>query len=305
MASPKAKPAASKRRAPDPQRTRRLPAWLLVVAALLLVAGVTFLITRLGDGGSGPGGSANLEHVHGVGVDPADGTVYAGSHYGLYRATKSGGLDGPVADRVQDFMGFTVVGPGHFLASGHPGEDQDGPSSLGLIESTDAGKTWTSRSLAGEADFHALDYRDGTTYGFNSLTGEFMVSTDMETWETRSTLPMADFAVSPDDGDTILATTEQGPAMSTDGGRTFETVDGTPLLIFVSWADDGTLVGVDPEGTVYVGEDEPTSLVRTGTLAGAPQALDAQTATTIHAATPGGLVVSDDGGKSFQPIPVD
>ena len=29
------------------------------------------------------------------------------------------------------------------------------PSSLGLIESTDGGKTWQQLSLAGEADFHA------------------------------------------------------------------------------------------------------------------------------------------------------
>lgn len=283
--------------------TRSVPAWLVIVAALVLIAGVTFAITRLDDGsGPGGGGSANLEHVHGVGVDPADDVVYAGSHYGLYRATEAGALEGPVADRVQDFMGFTVVGPSHFLASGHPGEDQDGPGSVGLIESTDAGKTWTQRSLAGEADFHALDYRDGTVYGYNSLTGEFMVSTDMETWETRSTVPMADFALSPDDADTILATIEQGPALSTDGGRTFEPVDGTPLLILVSWADDGTLVGVDPEGTVYVGDDGPASLVRTGSLGGQPQALDAADATTIHAATPGGVVVSVDGGKTFRPL---
>jgi hypothetical protein len=302
MASPKTRPPASNRRPARSQRAGRLPFWLLAAAALAVGAGVVFAITRLG-GDAGPGGGAdNLEHVHGVGVDPADGTLYAGSHYGLYRAPKDGTLDGPVADRVQDFMGFTVVGRGHFLASGHPGEDQDGPDSLGLIESTDAGQTWTTRSLAGEADFHALAYRHGTVYGFNGLTGEFMVSTDMENWETRSTVPMADFAVSPEDPDTILATTEQGPALSTDGGRTFEAVSGAPGLVFVSWAEDGTLVGVDPEGTVYVGEDGPSSLARSGTLEGQPQALEAQDATTIHAATGDGVVASDDGGRTFRPL---
>jgi hypothetical protein len=304
MANPKTRRAPSGRAAATPRRPRRLPVWLLLLAALVLVAGAAFAITRVGDG-SNAGGAANLEHVHGVGVDPADGAVYAGSHYGLFRAAKDRAMEGPVAGRVQDFMGFTVVGPGHFLASGHPGEDQDGPSSLGLIESTDAGKTWASRSLAGEADFHALDYRDGTVYGFNSLTGDFMVSTDMENWKTRATLPMADFAVSPEDPDTILATTEQGPALSTDGGRSFETVEGTPLLVFVSWADDGTLVGVDPEGIVYVGDDGPSSLARAGTLGGQPEALDAQDATAIYAATSAGVLASDDGGKSFRAISVD
>jgi photosystem II stability/assembly factor-like uncharacterized protein len=208
-----------------------------------------------------------------------------------------------LGDQVAEhLMGFTVAGPGHFLASGHPGEGQDGPGSLGLLESTDAGKTWTSRSLAGQADFHALEYRHDTVYGVNSMTGEFMVSTDMETWETRSTLPMADFAVSPTDADAILATTEEGPALSADGGRTFEAIDGAPMLLLVSWADDGTLVGVDPTGTVYVG-DEPSSLIRAGTLGGQPEALYAADKATIYAAAHGGLVASTDGGKTFAAYP--
>jgi hypothetical protein len=274
----------------------------LVVAGLVLVAVVALVISRSGDGDGDDdiqgGAAANLEHVHGVGVDPADGAVYAGSHYGLFRLTDDGDVEGPIADRVQDYMGFTVAGPGHFLASGHPGEGQGGPGALGLIESTDAGRTWTTRSLAGEADFHALEYRHGTVYGFNSMTGEFMVSTDLETWETRAALPMGDFAVDPDDADTIMATTEQGPALSTDGGRSFEPVDGAPFLILVSWAD-GALVGVDPEGVVYVGGDVPASFVRTGTLGGPPEALDAESATTIHAAAHGRLLRSEDGGKTF------
>jgi hypothetical protein len=43
-----------------------------------------------------------------------------------------------VADRWQDTMGFAVVGPDHFLASGHPDLREDLPAHLGLIESTDS-----------------------------------------------------------------------------------------------------------------------------------------------------------------------
>jgi hypothetical protein len=60
-----------------------------------------------------------------------------------------------VGDSYQDTMGFTVVGPNRFLGSGHPATD-DLPPLLGLIESTDAGKTWEHVSLLGEADSHVL-----------------------------------------------------------------------------------------------------------------------------------------------------
>ncbi len=42
-----------------------------------------------------------------------------------------------------DLMGFTVAGPGRYLASGHPGLHVDLPQPVGLIETTDGGVTWT------------------------------------------------------------------------------------------------------------------------------------------------------------------
>jgi hypothetical protein len=273
-----------------------------VIAAVLLAA--VLWATRSGEPDARPSsGAAELEHVHGLGVDPGSDALYVGSHYGLFSIDEDGGsIRGPVADRVQDFMGFTVAGPGHFLASGHPGEGQDGPGSLGLIESTDGGETWSSRSLAGEADFHALEYRHDTVYGINAMTGEFMVSDDMETWETRSTAPLADFAVSPTDADTLVATTADGPAISTDGGRTFSLIEGAPLLLLVSWSDDGTLVGVDPAGIVYT-SDDVASFTEVGSLGGDPAALHAADAGTVFASAAGEVWRSVDGGRTFARYP--
>jgi hypothetical protein len=81
--------------------------------------------------GSTSGAGVEVAHLHGLGVDPADGTLYAGTHHGLIRLP-DGGEATLVADRVQDFMGFTVAGPQHFLASGHPGApDRAGPPPWG------------------------------------------------------------------------------------------------------------------------------------------------------------------------------
>lgn len=288
------------KQAPGPVRAALgFDRWIVVAFVLVvIVAGVLFLALR-GDEQEGSVAGGGLEHVHGLGVDREAGVLYAGSHFGLFRLPEQG--DGVrVADRVQDFMGFTVAGPDHFLASGHPGEGQDGPSALGLIESTDGGRTWDSLSLAGEADFHALEARHGQVYGFNAMTGAFMVSADKRTWETRSRLPMADFAISPDDPDVVIATTEGGLARSDDGGRTFEPVDQAPTLLLVTWTDDGTILGVQPDGQISVSTDNARTWQDRGRLDGPPEALTAVSDSEVYAAVGGTVVASTDGGRTFE-----
>ncbi len=282
--------------APRANRNAVLLGGLVLVVAL--VGGILFFTTGEDDGpGSTGSNEAGIAHVHGLGVDPKDGALYVGTHVGLFRVSENGAAS-LVAGRVQDFMGFTVVGPGHFLASGHPGAGQGGPGSLGLIESTDGGQTWQSLSLAGEADFHSLEARHGLVYGLNSLTGEFMVSQDGQTWDTRSQIPMADFAVSPDDPEVVLATTEQGLMRSDDGGRIFEPVAASPVLLLVTWAD-ATIVGVEPDGTVHASADDGQSWQQRGSLDAAPQALAATDAGEVFAAVEGAILASSDGGRSF------
>lgn len=281
---------------PATRESRKTVLMAAVVVSVVVIGGIVFFMTR-GDDGTGSA-SARMDHVHGLGVDPKDGALYVGTHYGLFRVSESGEPT-LVADRVQDFMGFTVVGPGHYLASGHPGEGQDGPSSLGLIESTDSGLTWQSLSLAGEADFHSLEYRHDMVYGLNSVSGEFMVSQDMQNWETRSQIPMADFAVSPEDPGVVLATTEQGLVRSDDGARNFDLVAAASILLLVTWAEDGTIVGVEPDGTVHASSDDGQSWQQRGSLDAAPQALTATDAREVFAAVDGAILASTDGGRSF------
>ena len=271
---------------------------IAAVVAVALVTGAGYWATTLGRESSVATDAADMEHIHGLGVDPADGVLYAGTHHGLFRIDDNG-VATQVADRVRDFMGFTVAGPGHFLASGHPGAGQSGPSALGLIESTDGGESWTALSLAGDADFHSLEYRHGRVYGLDALTSELMVSSDLEDWEPRGQLPIADFAVSPTEPETILVTSQQGPALSTDGGRTFRRVDGGPLVFLVSWADDGTVVGLTPDGDVYTSADPGSEWVRRGSVGGAPEALTAVSGSEIHAASQGKVLSSRDGGDTF------
>jgi len=307
MAPPSRSPSKQRNRSPGPAprprqgRRARAPAkgsrWALLgglVAAIAVLAGVVIASSRAGLGSAA--GPVELAHVHGLGVDPATGDLYAGSHHGLVRLPRQG-EPSRVGDVVQDFMGFTVVGPNHFLASGHPGAGQGGPGNVGLIETTDGGQSWQTLSLAGQADFHTLEARHGVIYG--SHAGQLMVSRDGKVWETRGSLPMADLAISPDDPQTLLATTQQGLARSADGGRSFRLVEGAPRLQLITWPDLGRLVGVTPEGTVHASTDGGTSWTQQATLGGAPEALTASSE-EIHVAVAGGILTSTDGGRSFQ-----
>ena len=226
--------------------------------------------------------------------------MYVGTHRGVFQLSE-GQLPVLVSDRVQDFMGFTVVGPDHFLAGGHPGDESS--ASVGLIESTDAGATWTSRSLDGRADFHSLQARHGFVYGYDygHPTGEFMVTADLEVWDTRSHVGLGDFAVSPADPDVVVGVTARGVVRSQDGGRSF-TAPAGPVLLLVSWAEDGALVGVTPCGVVHASGDGGLTWDTRGTLNGLAEAVEAISGREIYAAADGAVLVSEDGGRTFAAV---
>ncbi len=251
--------------------------------------------------GTDPG----VAHVHGLGVDPADGVLYAATHYGLFRLPEQGKAT-RVAGRMQDTMGFTVAGPRTFLGSGHPdfAKDPHLPPRLGLIRSTDAAESWQSVSLGGKVDFHALHTAHGRIYGWDAGSGRLMVSADQgRTWETRSTLGLRDFAVSPGDPEELLATTERGLARSTDGGRTWTAVPGAPVLAVLSWPRPDALYGVAPNGTVQHSPDGGVGWTTRGSAGGAPEALtvdDRDGRQTLYVAVRDrGVLASHDGGRTF------
>lgn len=287
-------------------RRRRLAVGGALVA-VVTAGGLAFLALGGDEGGGGAAALSPVEddpgvvHVHGLGVDPGDGVLYAATHSGLFRVPEQGEAT-RVANRAQDTMGFTVSGPATFLGSGHPDFREQRPPLLGLVESTDRGETWDALSLEGEVDFHALHAAHGQVYGFDSTSQTFMVSADRETWDRRARLPMRDFAVSPADPDVVLATTEQGLARSADGGRAFSPVQGAPVLVVLGWSQDASLFGVAPDGTVHSSADGGASWGEGGSVQMAPEALtvDAREGREVlYVAGERGILASQDGGRTF------
>ncbi|MFI0504490.1 F510_1955 family glycosylhydrolase [Streptomyces albogriseolus] len=254
-----------------------------------------------GDGESGEArtsSSSTVSHIHGVGIDPADDRLYVATHEGVFTPGENNEPQ-RVGDSRDDYMGFTVAKARTFLASGHPAPGAEGPGNKGLIESTDAGETWTTKSLSGDVDFHALEYTDGTIYGYDSTNGKVRVSEDGVKWQDRATLPALDIAVHPDDTQMLLATTEAGVAKSTDGGKTF--AEGAePVLHFVSWGAPDAAYGIDGSGALHRSTDSGDTWKKVGTAPGGrPQALTAVGAERVLVATQDGVYESKNGGKTF------
>ncbi len=281
-----------------PARQRGLSGGQLavLVAAAIAIPLVTWAATRAvgRDEQARPGAAAGdpgLSHVHGLGINPADGSLIVATHYGSFRIPPDGDDAVRIGDSFQDTMGFTVAGADHFLGSGHPdikGIQGGQPSRLGLIESTDGGVTWTVLSLEGEVDFHGLALSHGQVFGWDSGTGRLMVSADRTHWETRSTVDLFGFSVDPEDVDHIVGTGPTGLIESNDGGRTWAGT-GDPRVVATSWDAEAGLWGVDAAGTVWRRTESGWS--RAGALPGEPQAL---------LATPDGLFAAahDDEGAT-------
>jgi hypothetical protein len=244
-----------------------------------------------------------IGHIHGLGVDPSDGSVYIAAHYGLFqvagkdRATR-------VAGRSQDHMGFTVAGPKNFLASGHPAAADIPPGGsphLGLIRSTDAGVTWAPVSMAGKADFHALQLAGTRLYGYDSQTGRLNRSTDAgRTWIVGAQLQVIDLAAHFGEPDKVYATTPENLQISDDGGKSFRPAPSSPALAFLDEPEPGLLVGAAAGGQVHISQDAGRTWKVSGSVPGAVTAFTAVDQTRLLAATDGGTVYeSRDGGKTF------
>jgi len=232
-------------------------------------------------------------HVHGLGVDPADGMLYVAAHGGVFRLVDASLK--LVADRPQDTMGFTVVGPRHFLASGHPAPTElDRPNHLGLIESRDAAGTWTDKSLSGQADFHSLAPSPGGLYAYDSITATVMRTSDHTTWTAMMTGEVYDLAGHPTQPDQVLATTRSGVVRLVD--KTQTAMETPALFAFLDWPTADILVGATVDGAVYRSPDGGTTWATAGQVDGQVEALAAQPP-AWHVATDRGIFTSIDEGN--------
>jgi len=254
---------------------------------LVVVAGVVGILAaaRLLDEDDSSVTDPGPVHVHALGLNPTERSLFIATHTGLYRLEPDAQRAERVGDRYQDTMGFTVVGRDHFLGSGHPDRRDDLPPLLGLIGSRDAGETWTPISLLGKVDFHALRVRGRRVVGYDATSGRVMISEDGGlSWSSRRPPePLLDVVVTPTSGDVLLAAGESRLFVSRDGGRTWkEREQGTGLL---AWPRRDWLYLLDGNGRIWLSRDGGGRWQGRGQLGGRPAALLAVGSDVLYAAT--------------------
>jgi photosystem II stability/assembly factor-like uncharacterized protein len=289
------------------------PRWLLLLAGAgvvgLLAAGALLWQSSGKDAAQVFTGVAFTDpgpiHVHGLGINAADGSLFIATHTGLFRVGKHSQKAVRIADRYQDTMGFSIVGPNRFLGSGHPdARDRKLPPLLGLIESTDAGQTWQPISLLGEADFHVLRSADKHVYGYDASNDRLLASTDKgHTWkELEKPGQVIDLAADPIDPSRLVTTAvggaEQGLFVSQNAGASWKRLNAAVGL--VAWPAEEMLYLVDGRGMVLISEDGGRSLKARSEIGGEPAALLATGKGELYVALHDGTIKhSTDGGETW------
>ncbi len=241
-----------------------------------------------------------IVHLHGIGVNPGDDRVYLATHTGVLRVRSDGRAE-RVADRFQDTMGFTVVGPDEFLGSGHPDLREEAPARLGLIRSGDAADTWSPVSLSGDADLHALTMVGDVLFAADATERRLLSSDDGgRSWATVSTIDLSVLAVAPDGEQMVGASADGAPLYSLDGGRSWSSADG-PALSSAVWDPRLGPVATSPGGAVLVASFGGREWDVVGSLGGENPVLTSYDG-ELRAATEGGSVLrSSDGGQTWKP----
>jgi hypothetical protein len=248
--------------------------------------------------------------VGSLGINPADDRLWMSTNTGLFRlpgkgqepVKVTGELTTPDGGgKISEQLVIRFTGPDQLLGSGHPAAGSSLPPALGLIRSQDAGKTWTSVSELGTADFHAIELSGDRLVGGLFGQAQVLVSgDDGRTWETRAApRPLVDLEVNPDDPSKWMATTADGVYFSRDEGGTWRAIDPTPNS-YLAWAAPDALYRLDPGGPLMLSSDSGGSWREVGSTGGEPQALVAADPKTLYAALIDGTVKrSADGGRTW------
>lgn len=192
-----------------------------------------------------------LPHIHGAGYTSDGKQLIIPAHAGLVAYSKDGWshVDGP----KHDYMGFSAVDTG-FYSSGHPAEGSELQNPLGIVKSSDMGKTLEPLGLAGESDFHGMSagYQSHAIYVLNShpnsqmdAAGLYYSTDDGRTWTLSRMNGVADeitaIAAHPADERILAIGTKGGLYLSTDNGNQFDKILPDPDITAVTFSKQGEL----------------------------------------------------------------
>jgi BNR/Asp-box repeat len=250
-----------------------------------------------------------------IAIDPADGTLFAGSGPAFYRLppgakepeTAKGALSTPKGSGTltKDVI-VRFEKPGTIIASGHSGEAAL-PPVLGILRSTDKGETWEPISGLGEADYHEIEVVGDRIFALrNEDPGMIQISDDGgKTWDTREAPSVAapiDVAVNPGDPKIWAVSTDQGIFVSQNEGRSWRQRD-TTFGARIAWGAPDALYAAGKDGKVSKSADGGGSWQEVGSIGAGPKELIVSPKGELYASVSGPEIRrSTDGGATWSKV---
>lgn len=194
----------------------------------VIATGLAFLLTQTSQSSAATFDS--VSHIHGIKAVGAN--ILMGTHEGLFEFVAQNNMQ-PIGKDPFDIMGLDADDTTLF-ASGHPSAISKLPNPLGLLRSSDGGKTWKSVSLLGKVDFHFLEVSGSQIYGGNATDGSLMYSKNLgESWKRIGEMKFTDIAILPG---------TQGSALAIEKGKLFKTSNAFANSTALSFKSEITAV---------------------------------------------------------------
>jgi hypothetical protein len=250
--------------------------------------------------------SADPPYVGALEVNPRDGSLLLATNAGLWRVSRDGRRVEPLRARmgkndVSAGLALRFTGPDELVGSGHPGPARSDIPILGLIRSSDGGRTWKPVARQGESDFHSLAVSGETIAAAEgSEASAFATDDDGRSFESRATpLALVDLELDPRSPSRWVGSAESGLFSSDDAGESWRPRETLPNIRLV-WPAGRWLYRVDPDGVVRRSPDAGETWKEVGRVEGETQALAAAAPKTLYAADVEGVIrVSRDGGATW------
>ena len=190
-----------------------------------------------------------LHHVHGLGFTPDGKALIVPAHLGL--AVYREGSWSTAQGAPHDFMGFSVAKHAIYT-SGHPAPGSPLKNPLGLMKSTDGGKSWQQLGLSGESDFHLMtaSYASNAIYVLNTepnsrmrQSGLHVTENEGKSWTRVAASGLAgqitSLAAHPAAAAVVAVGTAGGLHLSHDRGATFKRIGPPSAVTAVTFDFDG------------------------------------------------------------------
>jgi hypothetical protein len=222
--------------------------------AIIIVAAFTACSKKTPDDqhGSHNAGDTAFMHIHGLGYSSDGKRLFIPIHNGIKIYSDGKWSDAP--GEKHDYMGFSAADNG-FYSSGHPAVGSKYKNPLGLIKTTDEGKSITVLALEGEVDLHGMSvsYRTHTLYVLNpepnskmKQAGLFYSRDEGRTWVSKQMTGLSGqitaLAVHPTQDAIVAIGTAAGVYLSKDNGQTFAAVYTDQPISALAFMDNGNLL---------------------------------------------------------------